>query len=322
MAREGGIRSAAVDDRGDREAKGGPGEPQEELGALEPTAKESLPALPETPPPVTFVPTTRSFFGRELRIIWYRGVAWYRRRALFERLLYMAVLLSLPVQTAVKNGWSLLSIGSIVALVLLHGRKAWMEHDPKHMRQLEKNYLMRKFALAGLIRRRDGRWNAAEVQSFRVDVLKLLASYVRDHRADLNRPKIHANLMVLDGDDIVVIARDSEHRKPNARYPRTALAASKAFETGQAVVVGDVAAEFPDGPKDKRYASIVAYPLYRNDKIVGVLSIDSEVKYHFDWESDSLWDFLQPYIALLSWTLSEKHVRGALGSCEPGGTSQ
>jgi hypothetical protein len=134
---------------------------------------------------------------------------------------------------------------------------------------------------------------------------------VRDHRADFDGKAIFANLLVDAGVDIVVVARDTVHRKGRVRCPRDRMAAAHVFDTGERVVVGDLQKEFP-GHAPKPYSSFLIVPIYLGGKIVGAVSIDSSERYHFDFEADDLWVCLMPYINLLAWTLSPDRVKDAV----------
>jgi hypothetical protein len=157
-----------------------------------------------------------------------------------------------------------------------------------------------------------------EVSRFQRETLELVASYVRSHRADFSATQIYVNLLVEDGDELVVIARDSEHRKPGARYQRRLMAAATVFENGDHLVVGNVQREY--GDVDKPYRSILLLPVRGPQTVLAVLSIDSAKAHHFDLEGRDLERYLAPYTALLEWSLLACHSTPEERSSGDGGT--
>jgi putative methionine-R-sulfoxide reductase with GAF domain len=263
-----------------------------------------------------FVPATRALLRRQSLIVWHRTRSWISKggfKAVTIRLAYVAAYLVLPVTALVKLSHPTLTIPAFLGFLWVHARKAWKDNAPQNMQFLERNYLERKFALSRHVddMRRMEQMTPADVQSFREDVLATIAQYARDHRADWKGRSIFANLLVEDGDDLVVIARNEPHRTPEARYPKAQMAAAAAFRTGDTVLVGDLEAEWPD-QRNKRYSSILVLPIYLEGKIAGALSLDSEEKYHFDGEADALRDCLLPYTTLVAWTLATGHVKQTL----------
>jgi GAF domain-containing protein len=239
-------------------------------------------------------------------------VVWYRRKPVLVRLLYVVTYLSLPVGAAVKLGISWTTVGTVALLIGQRGWSAWKELEPQHMQFLKKNYLQRKYALGGMIEQmhRMGSMKDEEVQRFRSDTLQLIANYVRDHRADVSDPRIYANLLIEDGDDLVVIARDQPNGRLGVRYRKSKMAVAEVLHTGEAVIIGDLSSEFPSNADGKSYKSILGLPIYLDGRIAAILSIDSQQAYHFDWEASELWDYLLPYMNLLAWTVEEKRVIG------------
>lgn len=129
----------------------------------------------------------------------------------------------------------------------------------------------------------------AEIRDLLTDLLSLIVSHVRDHRGNHRRVAVFANLVLPDGENLVVVARDTnlhsrdQKRETPKRYPRGALAVARALESGQVVSVGDYRLEYPESPKNKPYSSILAIPLVACDsRVVGVLSIDSTRPYFFE----------------------------------------
>jgi hypothetical protein len=210
--------------------------------------------------------------------------------------------LALPVLAAsgVKGGLLSFSAWFVITLV-----KKARDVSPKNMQLLTRNYIERKLRLYDLITvtQRHETTTPPEVMKFQRDALILIASYVRDHRADSGKTKIFANLLIEDGDNLIVVARDQDHRTGRASYPKEGMIVWDAMLRGEAVVTGDLCADFPHTLPGKRYKSVLAIPVFRSGVVVGAVSIDSSERYHFDLEAAQLTTYLMPYIALLSWTL-------------------
>lgn len=183
--------------------------------------------------------------------------------------------------------------------------RAWQDLSPSHMRLLRRNYDDRKLRHYSLIQamNRSNQLNAAEVHRFQVDCLALIAGYVRDHRADLSAKEIYASLLVEDGETLVVVSRDREHRSGSIRGPKEGMLAWEAIRSSEPKVTGDVYADFPATRPGKPYNSILCIPVFCGKDVVGVVSIDSSRRYHFDGIFNDLVTSLSPYVALLAWTL-------------------
>src|SRR5262249_8006109 len=149
-----------------------------------------------------------------------------------------------------------------------------------------------------------------EIRGYQEDVLKLIALYVRDHRQDFSASKVFVNLLVAEGADIVVLARDRSHREASPRMPKTTWLPWAAVVMRETQVTGDVYAEYPDTPPGKPYKSIMVMPVWCRDKIVAAVSVDSSHSYHFDRESTKLKQYLWPYVSLLAWTLNKARLSG------------
>jgi hypothetical protein len=222
--------------------------------------------------------------------------SWWLRTGIF--LLSLGAL-GIPVyQKSVGLGL----LHSAITVVLVLGKAAVFSSN-RTMKIVHRDYLERKALLYRLIKdlQRHPEMTREEVSRFQREALELIASYVRAHRADFSRTEIFVNLLVEDGDSLVVIARDRDHRMPGARYSRSTMAAAKVFESGDHIVVGNVHREY--GDVEKEYRSILVLPVRGRSGISAVVSIDSARAHHFDLEARDLERFLQPYIGLLEWTL-------------------
>lgn len=255
-------------------------------------------------------PTHWSRFRRACRICYYRIGHWARQGPIWERTLHTVIYLALPIAAAAKIGWSWKTIGAICSLILLRGVKAFRDNSPKHMQPLAKGYLERKLMLFRLVRDvpRSASMNEHEVRRFQQEALHLIASYVRDHRRDIGAKQIFANLLVGDGDFMVVVARDQVHRVGGARYPKSVMVASQALDTGHTQLVGELYEEWPQTVAGKPYRSILAIPVTTDTKVVGVVSIDSSQPFHFHADPN-LVNYLMPYVGLLAWTLDPGYAR-------------
>ena len=180
----------------------------------------------------------------------------------------------------------------------------------------------RKIATAGIIKRvtlniEKGGTSLEEVHTLLKDVLDVIVSHVKDHRGSHSKDRydVFANILLEDGDKLVVVARDSiQHnqtyeRKIPAWYKRSSLLCGRALDCQKPLSVGDLVVAYPEGPRNKPYRSILAVPLLgTDDKGYGCLSIDSSRPYFFesfatDQLEDGLEKGLQPYIQLITMTL-------------------
>jgi len=151
-----------------------------------------------------------------------------------------------------------------------------------------------------------------EVRDLLRDLLGVMASHVRDHRGNHRQAAVFANLLIVDGDDLVVVARDpllhgqALHRPTPVRHRATSLAVSRCLDSRSPVVVGDYRLEYPESVKTKPYSSILGLPVIASDgsRVVGVVSIDSTRPYFFEnfhpgEVGNHLENSLAPYIKTL-----------------------
>jgi hypothetical protein len=190
--------------------------------------------------------------------------------------------------------------------------KAWRELSPKQMQLIKPEYNKRKLLHNRLLQQALGDRRSVDVGLYQRECLQLIASYVRGHRLDLKATEIFVNLLCLDGEDMVVVARDHGHRQDGARYKKKHLLAYKVQVTAEPAVTGDVCAEYPETPP-KPYMSILAVPVFQGSDVVGVVSIDSVRRYHFDRDIKNLLIGIEPYVSLLSWTLGSPPAKNSAG---------
>ncbi|THJ22201.1 MAG: hypothetical protein CAF44_006285 [Nitrospira sp. CG24D] len=150
------------------------------------------------------------------------------------------------------------------------------------------------------------------------DLLDVIVLHVRDHGGNFrnDRPRVFANLLLEDGTDLVVIARDRfshspEYQRPiPARYPKATMLCGRAMQTRKVLSVGVLSHAYPEGQQNKPYKSILAIPLFgaESDVPYGALSIDCSEPYFFESfapgkvEND-FENSLQPYAHLITLTM-------------------
>ena len=158
----------------------------------------------------------------------------------------------------------------------------------------------------------------AEVQKNHRDLLDVIVLHVRDHRGNFrnDRPRVFANLLLEDGADLIVVVRDSfshspqYHRPIPTRYPKSTLLCGRAIEARKVLSVGVLTQQYPEGPTNKPYKSILAIPLFgaQGDLPYGALSVDCSQPYFFEsfipgQVENDLENSLQPYAHLITLTL-------------------
>jgi len=257
----------------------------------------------DTPMPVS---ATR----RQL-MIWRHQIAhWWHHGKGFQRLVYGGLWISVLWKAVVAAGlWGKIA-GAIVCAMKF--KVVIGEIDPRHMplfwRTLNERQLMLKNLVTTLQQWGGVRPNPDQRRAFQVDVLKLVASLVRDHRADLGGKKIFVNLIVRVGDDVEVIARANDNRTVPMRYTKYQCSiAWKALETGVPQLTGDLYADAPKTTPGKSYQSVLALPVKLRNRVLAVVSIDSELKHHFYSHFDKLQTLLGPYVQLIASAIDEDH---------------
>lgn len=178
----------------------------------------------------------------------------------------------------------------------------------------------RKTATAGILKRiavNLGKSNVSrkEVRQLLRDILDVVVLHIRDHRGSFgaDHHDVFANLLLDSGQELIVVARDNmahsskyERQCPKA-YSKSGLLGGRALEARKPLSVGMLEYEYPEGPQNKPYKSILSIPLFPSlgDCPYGVLSVDSTRPYFFqsfspgDAEND-LENSLQPYLAVVT----------------------
>lgn len=269
---------------------------------------EEPPKLPTATGGEIELPTNRRLTTKIYVIAWYQ-----RARAALKSPAWWGQILAFVIFW-VAVGWPLFKdtkkgILYVVLVALGASARAWAQATPKLMQLVRDQYFQRKMIFYRLLKRMQFQptWSVEEVQNFQREALWLIASYVRGHRADWQASEIFVNLVVAEGDEVVVIARDMDHRTPLARYPKAGMFVWQVIKKGVTATTGDLAGDYPASPS-KPYKSILAIPVQGEGCVLGAVSIDSARAHHFDLEALDLGRGLAPYICLLAWTLAPERV--------------
>jgi hypothetical protein len=184
--------------------------------------------------------------------------------------------------------------------------------SPANMDFQHQGYAQRKANLAAAIMLLDKRARESsglsndEKALVRKHALDAIVSYVRVILSDVDQTKIFANLLAENGNDLVILQRDSDCRRDaTGRYPKKEMLAWKAFESGTTTGFGDIRYAYPSTPHGKPYNSVLVIPLLNaaGDRVIGAVSIDSSEMFHFNTYENDLETALLPYTQLLSSTL-------------------
>jgi hypothetical protein len=248
--------------------------------------------------------------GTMAKARWHAVVYWHRLRAQSRSWLWW-VRNAVALGFWVALGWPVYQksitygvVHTLFALAVLGGRAVRFA-SPVNMQLVKGEYLSRKNMLYRLLKEMQYRdlKTSEEIWRFQHEALQLIVSYVRSHRADAGGTEIFANLLIESGDELVVLARDKDHRLPGARYPKEGMLAWQAIRFGEVAYTGDVVRDLGQSWAGKPYRSIMVLPIRDDERILGAVSIDSARRHHFDLEWSDLERYLAPYVCLLGWTL-------------------
>jgi hypothetical protein len=247
------------------------------------------------------------FLWKHAAVHWLNAEKWYLR------LLYGGSWIYLLIVPMVKAGLAWGTVISFMSIIGIRGRKAILELDPKHVKRFRKTYDQRKLVLEQLLHDQQ-QWrqhppSESELHRFRIECLKLIALYVRDHRYDIKGEKVFVNLLVRRTEDTVdVISRADPGRPTPKRYRSDECALVwKVITTGAAQVTGHVYEDFPGTGPGKAYLSIIALPIRLGNRVLGAVSIDSGEKFHFDRYFEDLQTGLAPYVQLIALAVPQDH---------------
>jgi hypothetical protein len=257
----------------------------------------------------SIAPNTHSYLTRQFNIWRHELARWWNHRNPLVRLIYGVGWLSVLVGAAAKSGLSVFGYISAGVVLLIKVWNAIKEFDPKHLPLLKRTRTERQLLLEKLVHTTH-LWMVKapvqrEIELFQQDALQLIASYVRDHRSDLKGKRIFVNLLLADGEELVVVARSDPRRPVPQRYKADeCLVMWTAVAEGVTQFTGDVYTDCPATPRGKPYNSVLAIPIKLDKRVLGGVSIDSAAKYHFDRYVDELQTELAPYVQLLAVTLA------------------
>jgi hypothetical protein len=261
---------------------------------------------------VELAPATHAVLKRQLLLWRYQISHWWNHKRKVNAIVYASAWLTLLASATFKAGlgWFGWITGAIV--LVLKARAVLGEYDPRHLPLMRRTMTERHLLLCQLIQSLqlwlDEKPSAREREKFQADVLRLITLFVRDHRSDLKGKTIFSNLLVEDGENLVVRARSDGSRPVPQTYTRAECSiAWSAIETRRAQWTGDVYDDAPDTKPGKAYNSILVMPIFLANQVLGVVSIDSEAKFHFDIFLDEITNALAPYVQLLAVTLQDDH---------------
>lgn len=132
-------------------------------------------------------------------------------------------------------------------------------------------------------------------------VLEAICSHT-SHQVRAPEGALAANLMILDGEYLEVVARHGGGRPTPVRYHRTTLFCAEAIEKRKTISVGDVRRwRGPIRPTSVTYRDILALPILgtADGEMLGVVTVDSERPYDFNRKEQLLGIGLSPYANLL-----------------------
>jgi GAF domain-containing protein len=262
----------------------------------------------EQPAPAQQQLTWLTSLERQLLIGWYGLTGWLFAPGWFTRFLRLGLSFSLLAYPFWKLGWTHGVTGTIawaiVAVLKIRGDLA-----PHHLELVKKKRVERQFLHYAVVEKLQRLLLSPDligqerINQYRTEVLQLVAAYVRSHRSDERGTMVFANLLAEQDGVWKVLARDQRHRFDSPVIPKEHSLAWQAFTAGESKVTGDVYREYPNSPPGRPYRSILAIPVFMGEKPVGVVTIDSSRKYHFDNDRLNLVHDLNPFVSLLGWTL-------------------
>lgn len=210
---------------------------------------------------------------------------------------------------AKRADWSIAFVIMSIAGVLL---TAYIKLKPDFGNPVFRVATRTNIEIAAIMRKTYRNFDGEDRKLLQKRLLQAIADYVRSLRHDTHGTKIYANLLIRDKRDpsqVLVLARSHDYAgEERAKHPLDEMAVRTCFLEGKTVEVGDVRVDFPK-TGEKRYRSILGIPLksvqYDQPEVIGVLSIDSSLPYHFaKWEKQ-LVNVLLPLTTILELTLEK-----------------
>lgn len=205
---------------------------------------------------------------------------------------------TMPLLMGVSASWILLA-AIIVRFVTDAITRLWSGPDWSDQRRLRKITTQQALAdLAKIIAQ--GPDGAVTFNRIEEHVLEAICSHAAHHSRS-PQDILGANLLLVDGDYLVVTARHRGGRATPVRYRRTDLFCSEALEKNATLSVGDIR-RWRGPQREVDYRDVLAMPLlgvFSGDEGMGVVTIDSRWVYHFDGMEEQLAKGLGPYVNLL-----------------------
>lgn len=155
-----------------------------------------------------------------------------------------------------------------------------------------------------------------KLKEIRQKLLRCIVDTIRAYRNDLQGSKIFSNLLVPNGNDLVVTIRNAPDRADGTRYRRDSLKCSEVLETKKPMFCGDVQ-QFNN--RTMPYKSFMAIPVlnYTKEKCLAIVTIDSTELHHFDEIYETFDTLVSPYITTITTTfIVESMVRTNGGNDE------
>lgn len=148
-----------------------------------------------------------------------------------------------------------------------------------------------------------------KIKEIRQRLLRCIVDTVRAYRNDLQGSKIFSNLLVPDGNDLVVAIRNAPDRTDGTRYSKNSLKCSAVLTTKKPLFCGDVE-HLEENKRDVRYKSFMAIPVlnYTNNECIAIVTIDSTEFHHFDEIYETFDTLLSPYITTITTTFILENI--------------
>lgn len=143
-----------------------------------------------------------------------------------------------------------------------------------------------------------------KIKDIQKKLLNCIVDTVRAYRNDLSGSKIYSNLLIPDGDNLIVTIRNAPDRSNGTKHKKSKLFCSKVLDTKKPTFCGN-ANQITD--RELSYKSFMAIPVldYTKTKCIAIVTIDSTEIHHFDEIYESFDTLLSPYITT-TFILEEK----------------
>jgi hypothetical protein len=144
---------------------------------------------------------------------------------------------------------------------------------------------------------------------------KNIVDSVRDERNDIQGNKIFSNLLIPDGDELVVAIRNAPDRTDGTRYPQATLNCSDVLRTKKPMFFGNVHHSDSKSRREVTYKSFMAIPVlnFTGDACLAIVTIDSSEIHHFDDVYETFDTLLSPYITTITTTFFIESMHNKAG---------